>query len=65
MSVSKKSIEDKINKLEELLSWFESNEVTVESAIDKYELASKLASELELELEKAKIKVEVIKKKFS
>ncbi len=65
MSANKKSIEDKIKELEELLTWFESDDVTVELAIDKYELASKIASELETELEKAKNQVEVIKKKFS
>ncbi|MCB9823133.1 exodeoxyribonuclease VII small subunit [Candidatus Nomurabacteria bacterium] len=65
MSVNKKSVEEKIQELEDLLTWFESNEVTVESALDKYERAGQIASELENELNKAKNKVEVIKKKFA
>lgn len=65
MSVNKKSVEEKIQELEDLLTWFESNEVTVESALNKYERAGQIASELEIELNMAKNKVEVIKKKFA
>lgn len=65
MSVNKNSIEDKIKQLEELLTWFESDEVTVEAAVEKYDLASRIALDLESELEKAKNKVEVIKKKYA
>lgn len=65
MSVNKNSIEDKIKQLEELLTWFESDEVTVEAAVEKYDLASRIALDLESELETAKNKVEVIKKKYA
>ncbi len=65
MSTNKQTVEAKIQELEELLVWFESNEVTVESALEKYERAGKIAAELQTELEKAKNQVDVIKKKFA
>lgn len=65
MSTNKKSVEAKIDELEQLLVWFESNEVTVDSALEKYNRAGEIASELEDELKKAKNQVEVIKKKFA
>jgi exonuclease VII small subunit len=65
MSTNKQTVEAKIQELEELLVWFESNEVTVESALEKYERAGKIAAELQTEREKAKNQVDVIKKKFA
>ena len=65
MSESKKTIAKKLEELEALLAWFESDEVTVELALEKYEKALTLAKELEEQLESAKNQVEVIKKKFS
>ena len=56
---------EKIEKLEELLAWFESEEITIEEALVKYEEALKLSKELEAQLTNAKNQVEVIKKKFS
>lgn len=65
MYTNKKSVEAKIEELEQLLVWFESNEVTVDSALEKYERAGQITSELEDELKKAKNQVEVIKKKYA
>ena len=59
------TISEKIEKLEALLVWFESEEITVETALEKYEEALKLSKELEVQLKNAKNQVEVIKKKFS
>lgn len=56
---------EKLEKLEALLEWFESEEITVEESLIKYEEALKLSKELETQLETAKNKVEIIKKKFS
>ena len=60
-----KSFQEKLLELEELLTWFESDEVTLEDAVSKYEYAQKLSSELEDELMSARNKIEVIKKKFT
>lgn len=65
MSDKKKSISENITELEELLAWFESEEITVEESLEKYEAAIKLSKELDRQLEQAKNQVEVIKKKFS
>lgn len=60
-----KSFQEKLLELEELLAWFESDEVTLEDAVAKYEYAQKLSSELENELKDARNKIEIIKKKFT
>lgn len=62
---SQKTIAEKIEALEAILAWFESEEITVEEAMEKYEQALELAKELEANLAAAKNKVEVIKRKFS
>lgn len=66
MSTAKnETVAAKLQKLEALLEWFESDEVTVEEALSKYEEALNLSKELEMQLKNAKNQVEVIKKKFS
>lgn len=66
MSTEKSStVADKIEKLEALLAWFESEEITVEQSLKKYEEALKLSQELEKDLKEAKNKVEVIKQNFA
>ncbi len=65
MSENKQTIAEKMEQLEALLSWFESEEITVEEALKKYETALKLSQELEAQLKHAKNQVEVIKQKFA
>lgn len=64
-AVKNETIAAKLERLEALLRWFESEEITVEEAIKKYEEALGLSKELEAQLENAKNQVEVIKKKFA
>lgn len=59
------TIAEKIERLELILAWFESEEITVEEAMEKYEQALGLAKELEDDLVAAKNKVEVINQRFS
>lgn len=59
------TVSEKLEKLEALLAWFESEEITVEEALTKYEEALELSRELETQLKNAKNQVEIIKKKFS
>lgn len=59
------TVAEKVEKLEALLRWFESEEITVEEAMKKYEQALELSRDLEVQLKEAKNQVEVIKKKFS
>lgn len=66
MSVAKKTtVAEKMEQLDALLAWFESEEITVEEALVKYEEALELSQQLEQQLKTAKNQVEVIKKKFS
>lgn len=60
-----RTIAEKIETLEAILAWFESEEITVEEAMEKYEQALELAKALEDDLAAAKNRVEVIKRKFS
>lgn len=58
------TVSDNLTRLEELLTWFESEEITVEEALEKYEEALRLSQQLEEQLKTAKNQVEIIKKKF-
>ena len=65
MSTNKsQTIEEQIAELDNLLQWFESDEVTVDKALANFERAQVLATELTAALETAKNKVEIIKKKY-
>jgi len=58
------SIKEKLAQLDELVAWFENDDIEIEQALKKFEFAEKLAAEISDELKTAKNKIEVIKKKF-
>lgn len=58
------SIQQKMKQLEELVEWFESDDVDIDEALKNYEKAMKLASELEQDIKSAKNKFTKIKKSF-
>lgn len=58
------TIKEKLAELDELVAWFENDDVDIEQALKKFEQAEKLADEIGGELKSAKNKIEVIKKKF-
>ena len=62
---SNQTVEEKIAELDALLAWFESEDVTVDEALRKYERAQVLSKELSTALKEAQNKVEVIKQKYS
>lgn len=64
MSKQSKTIAEKRIELAELVAWFESDEFTVEAAIDKFKQAEQLAQEIEKELMEAKNTITVLKKRF-
>lgn len=64
MSEKVETIAEKLEKLEALLAWFESEEITIEESLVKYEEALRLAKDVEAQLEKAKNNVEIIKQEF-
>lgn len=65
MTSKKQSISENIEQLEELLRWFESDEITVEESLEKYQAALELSKELDKQLAGSKNQIEVIKKKFT
>jgi len=64
MSVKKRSVAEKTAQLDELVSWFDSDEFELEKALDKFKEAEKLAAEIETDLMELKNEVTVIKKRF-
>lgn len=64
MSTEKRSIAEKTAQLDELVSWFDSDDFELEQALDKFKEAEKLAAEIEKDLLALKNEVNVIKKKF-
>lgn len=65
MSEKNSTIEAKLKELDELLAWFESDDVSVDDALKQYEKAQKLAKELRQQLKDAQNSIDVIKKKFA
>ena len=59
------SIQGKIAKLDEFVTWFESDEFQLEQATMKLKEAAKLASEIENDLESVANDVQVVKQSFA
>ncbi|OGL34514.1 exodeoxyribonuclease VII small subunit [Candidatus Saccharibacteria bacterium RIFCSPHIGHO2_12_FULL_42_8] len=58
------TIKEKLSELDELVTWFEQEDIEIDQALAKFEEAVKLADDIGKELKTAKNKIEVIKKKF-
>ncbi len=65
MSEKSKTIAEKIAELETAVAWFDSEEFELESALEKFEAARKLAGEIDAELGDFKNKINEIKKDFA
>jgi exonuclease VII small subunit len=61
---SKKSVQDKLTDLSELVGWFQGSSFTLETALDKFKQAKALAEEIEKDLTKLKNDIKVVKKRF-
>lgn len=59
------SITDKINKLNEQVQWFYSDDFTLDKAEENYKKATELAKEIEKDLDNLKNKIEIIDKDFT
>ncbi len=64
MSAANKTIKEKLTQLDELVAWFEQDDIDIEQALKKFEAAEALSEDIEKELSNAKNKIEIIKKKF-
>ena len=61
----KVSISEKLERLEEKINWFYSEDFSLDSATAKYKETAKLAKEIEEDLDKLKNEITVIQKDFS
>jgi len=64
MSEASKTVQQKMNDLSELVSWFQSPAFKLEDAVEKFKQAESLAEEIEKDLTKLKNDIKVVKKKF-
>lgn len=58
------TISARMTKLQELLAWFDSDDFSLEKAIDVYNDALVLASGIERDLNELKNDIQILKKKF-
>lgn len=61
---SEQTISEKLATLSELVAWFESDEFSIEQAIEKYKEAEALAKNIEQELAEFKHSISLLKKDF-
>lgn len=64
MSKENKSIQDKLSELTKLVAWFDSDDFTLETAIDKFKQAENLAETIEKDLSAIKNDIQLVKQKF-
>lgn len=64
MSQANKSIQVKTDQLTKLVAWFDSDEFSIEEALDKYKISEKLAAEIESDLSSLKNEINIVKNKF-
>jgi exonuclease VII small subunit len=64
MSSKSKSIQEKTTDLTKMVAWFDSDEFSLEEALDKFKLAEKLASDIESDLLSLKNEIQIVKQKF-
>lgn len=64
MSSTNKSIQEKTTELTKLVAWFDSEEFTLEAALDNFKIAEKLAVEIEKDLLKLKNEINIVKQNF-
>ena len=64
MSKENKSIQEELAELSKIVEWFDSEEFTLELAIDKFKQAETLAEKVENDLKALKNDIQIVKKKF-
>jgi exonuclease VII small subunit len=64
MSKANKSIQEKTEQLTKLVAWFDSDNFSIEEALNKYKIAEKLANEIENDLLSLKNEINIVKNKF-
>lgn len=64
MTKNNVTIQDKIAKLDELVAWYDSDDFSLEVALEKFKQAEELAKEIEQDLSALKNEITIVKQKF-
>ena len=64
MSSTNKSIQEKTTELTKLVAWFDGEDFKLETALDKFKIAEKLAVDIEKDLLKLKNEINIVKQNF-
>jgi len=64
MSKLNKTIQQKTAELSNLVAWFDSDDFTLEAALDKFKEAEALAETIEKDLKSLKNDIQIVKQKF-
>lgn len=64
MSKEDKTLQEKIDELNQLLAWFNQEDFSIEEAFKKFKTADTLALEIETQLDGLKNEVTVLKERF-
>ncbi len=64
MSKSNKTVQEKTIELTELVAWFDGEDFSLETALDKFKEAEALAEEIEADLKALKNDIQIVKQKF-
>ncbi len=62
---NKVTTQQKIEKLNELVSWFDSDEFDIDLALDRYTAAERLAAEIDTDLRTLKNHITIVKEQIS
>ena len=62
---TKKSLKELMAEFDEVVAWFDGDDVDVEEAIAKFEQGSKLADRIKAQLADSKNKIKIVKDKFN
>jgi exodeoxyribonuclease VII small subunit len=60
MSKNDKSFNTKMKELEEIVAWFDSSEVDLDKAVEKFERGTQLAKELKADISEIENRVKVL-----
>lgn len=63
-SAKQVDIKQLLDELEQIVSWFEEEDIDIAQALEKYEAGLEKIKTIEKELAKAKVEVEKIEKRF-
>ena len=64
MSKQNKTLRELIMEFDEIVNWFDNDNLDIDEAIAKFEQGNELSEEIKQRLLDAKNKIEIVKKKF-